>query len=96
VDPSTVISSDMGMDFSGDYADSAELAGALATSPTVRECFARHLFRSAAATSGIDVQPSEDSFVAAWKGDPDAEPGSIVNSLVTYVTSPLFAYRRAQ
>ncbi len=96
VDPSTAISLDMGMDFSGSYADSAELAAALAASPSVRECFARHLFRSAAATSGVAVQTSEDAYVAAWKKDPLAEPGSIVQAIVTYVTSPLFAYRRAQ
>jgi hypothetical protein len=92
----TTVTSDMGMDFSGTYADSAELATALSESAVVRACFARHLFRSAAAASGVEVQPSEDSFVRLWEKDPVAEPGSITQSIVAYVTSPLFVYRRAQ
>jgi len=92
----TSVTTDMGMDFSGTYADSAELATALASSEVVRACFARHLFRSAAAVSGTAVQASEDSFVTAWQNDPAAEPGGIVASILNYVSSPLFLYRRAQ
>jgi hypothetical protein len=96
INSETTITSDMGMDFSGTYADSADLAIALSQSAVVRACFARHLFRSAAASSGPAVQPSEDSFVRIWQADPLAEPGSIVESIVTYAKSPLFVYRRAQ
>jgi len=92
----TSVTSDMGMDFSGTYADSAELATALSASSVVRACFARHLFRSAAAASGVTVQPSEDAFVAAWQADAVAEQGGIVQAITNYVASPLFMYRRAQ
>jgi hypothetical protein len=92
----TTVTSDMGMDFSGTYQNSEELALALAQSPSVRACFARHLFRSSAAVSGPGVQLSEDSFVESWRANPSAEPGGIANAILAYVESPLFAYRRAQ
>ncbi|HEY3497279.1 MAG TPA: DUF1592 domain-containing protein, partial [Polyangiaceae bacterium] len=92
----TEVPDTLGFEFSGEIADSAELAAALAESAVVRACFARHLFRSVAATSGETFVPSEDAFVEAWKRDPNAEPGSIVNSIRTFIASPLFQYRRAQ
>lgn len=96
VNSATTVTSDMGMDFSGDYANSDELVLALAQSPSVRACFARHLFRASAAVSGTAVQASEDSFVQAWAANPNAEPGSIVQAILAYAASPIFAYRRAQ
>jgi hypothetical protein len=95
VDSATSVTSDMGMDFSGDFANSDELALALSQSAAVRACFARHLFRSSAAVSGTAVQASEDAFVEAWRADPAAESGSIVQAMLAYVASPIFAFRRA-
>jgi hypothetical protein len=92
----TTVTSDMGMDFSGTYQNSDELALALSQSPAVRACFARHLFRSSAAVSGPAVQASEDDFVETWQNDPAAEPGGINASIIAYAASPLFAFRRAQ
>jgi hypothetical protein len=48
------------------------------------------------AVSGTAVQPSEDSYVTAWRADANAEAGNIVASILAYVRSPIFAYRRAQ
>jgi hypothetical protein len=92
----TEIPVDLGLEFSGTMADSADLATALSESVLVRTCFARHVFRSVAATSGEAFVPSEDAFVAAWKADPEAEPGGIINTILTFVESPLFQYRRAE
>lgn len=96
VDSATSIEPDFGLAVSGEFAHSGELAQALSESAEVRACYARHLFRSVAAASGASVKKSEDAYVAAWSANPAAEPGSIIESLVTFVTSPLFAYRRAQ
>lgn len=96
IDSTTSMEADLGLPISGAFANSAELAQALSESPEVRACYARHLFRSVAAASGASVKKSEDAYIAAWSANPAAEPGSIMESLVTFVTSPLFAYRRAQ
>lgn len=94
VDSSTTIA--VGADFDGDYADSNELAAALAASPTVHECFARHAFRAAAGRSGESMAESEDYFVSQWSelaGDP---AGNLKQILKTYVESALFTHRRAE
>jgi hypothetical protein len=96
VNAATTVTADMGMGFTGDFANSEELALALSENAEVRACFARHLFRSSAAMSGPAVQPSEDAFVEAWRANPAAEPGSIVEAILAYAASPVFAYRRAQ
>ncbi|HVJ15498.1 MAG TPA: DUF1592 domain-containing protein [Polyangiaceae bacterium] len=83
-----------GTDFDGDYADSNALALALAESASVRSCFARHVFRASAGTSGALAQASEDAFVAAWQADPTAASGNISETLIAYAKSPLFAQRR--
>jgi cytochrome c peroxidase len=94
VDSSTTVA--VGADFDGDYADSNELALALAASPTVHECFARHAFRAAAGRSGESMVESEQYFIDQWKhlsGDP---AGNLKQILKTYVESALFTHRRAQ
>jgi hypothetical protein len=95
VDPSTDVPTDMNMGISGTFANSGELAAALAASPSVVSCFARQLFRNAAARSGDAVQPSEDSFVAEWRANPDAATGRITSSVLAYATSPILSHRRA-
>jgi hypothetical protein len=47
-------------------------------------------------TSGTAYLSSEDSYVTAWRADAGAESGRIIDSLLAYIKSPLFAYRRAQ
>lgn len=92
----TATTLELGLDFDGNYANSDELAAAISQSPTVRACFARHLFHAMTGSSGTAYQPSEDSYVAAWRVDSEAESGKIIESILAYVKSPLFAYRRAQ
>ncbi len=84
----------VGADFDGAYADSNELAVALAASPTVRSCFARHMFRASSGTSGTAAKASEDAFVEFWASQPLAEQGNIAETLIAYVKSTLFAQRR--
>ena len=96
VDSSVVIS---GTDFDGAYPDSNALAQAMSTSPQVRECFARHVYRALAATSVPELKPSEDDFVKHWQttlatdgsGKADAK---IIPTLVSFITNASFAYRR--
>jgi len=96
------------LDFNGDYADSNQLAAALANSATVRECFARNIFRASAGRSADDVKAAETAFINYWKTVPAPAPdanhptpataaeGSILEALRAIVTSPNFTLRRAQ
>lgn len=86
----------VGADFDGTYANSDELAVALSKSASVRECFAKHMFRAAAARSDATVKASEDAFMKAWHALPAAEQGNILQTVMTFVKSPLFQYRRAE
>jgi hypothetical protein len=90
----------VGADFDGKYADSNALAEALAASPTVRECFARYMFRAAAARSvdshgATDTAASEDAFLAEWRALPEIERGNVMDTLDAYVSSRLFTHRRS-
>ena len=98
VDATTVI--DVNRDFDGAYPDSNALAEALANSPDVAECFARHLFRAAAARSAdsrgkAENDSSEDAFIAEWYQLPEAERGNVVDTLSVFVSSRLFSHRGA-
>lgn len=94
VDSSVVVT--RGGDLDGPYADSNQLARALSQSDTVRECFARFMFRAAAATGDSFATPGEKEFVALWKTSPAAAQGNIVDTLVAYVKRPTFATRWVQ
>jgi len=106
VDSQTTVK--LNVDFDGDYANSDQLASALATSATVRECFARNVFRASMGRSGDDVKAAETAFVNYWKTVPAPAPdathptpasaaeGSILEALRSVVTSPNFTLRRAQ
>ena len=90
-----------GTDFAGSYPDSNALVKAMSTSPQVRECFARHVFRALAATSAPELAPSEDDFVKYWgttTAGPDGKVDDvyIIGTLTAFITSPSFNYRRAQ
>jgi hypothetical protein len=96
VDSTTVVQ--VGADFDGEYAQSNALALALAVSPTVHECFARHLFRAASARSmdggASDAASSEEAFIAQWRELPELERGNVVDTLSAFVGSRLFTHRR--
>jgi hypothetical protein len=82
-------------DFDGHYADSNQLATALAESTKVRECFARFMFRAAAAAGDGAATPGEDEFMRAWRATPAAAQGKIVETLISYTKGPGFALRGA-
>jgi hypothetical protein len=91
----------IGTDFDGPYADSNALVAAMSHSSQVRQCFARHVFRALSGTSAIELQPSEDDFVKYWTttaltGTGAEQDTDLVGTLSAYITSPSFAYRRAQ
>jgi hypothetical protein len=82
-------------DFDGHYADSNDLAAALAVSADVRECFARFMFRAAAGTGDGAATPGEAEFIQAWRGIPAAAQGGIVETLISDVKGPGFVLRGA-
>ncbi|HEU5075172.1 MAG TPA: DUF1588 domain-containing protein [Polyangiaceae bacterium] len=92
IDSSTEIS--MGSDFDGTYADSNQLAEALANSPTVRSCFARHIFRATVARSDDSVSAAEDAFIQELEAMPAEQQGNVMDTLIAYVSGPLFTHRR--
>ena len=82
-------------DFDGHYADSNQLAAALAESPNVRECFARFMFRALTGEGDGAATPGEEEFITAWRATPATAGGSIVETLISAVTTPGFAVRGA-
>jgi hypothetical protein len=91
VDSAVVVEVEAGFD--GPYADSNELARALAASDTVRECFARFMFRAASATGDSAATPGEKEFIDFWHTLPEAAGGSIVETLIAFVKGPNFGLR---
>jgi hypothetical protein len=85
-----------GMDFDGAYADSSALVLKMATSPSVRACFARHLFRASAANSEQSNRPVEESFVSIWNTLAPDRQGNILEVLVAWLGSDTFVQRRSQ
>ncbi|HYP88631.1 MAG TPA: DUF1592 domain-containing protein [Polyangiaceae bacterium] len=98
VDSSVVVA---GTDFDGSYPDSNALATALSTSPQVRECFARHVFRALGATSDPALSPSENDFVKYWnttlpKANDKVTDAYIIGTISAFLSNPSFNHRRAQ
>jgi uncharacterized protein DUF1592/uncharacterized protein DUF1588/uncharacterized protein DUF1595/uncharacterized protein DUF1587 len=102
VDSTTTVASSL-IDLGGSYADSAQLATKIAGSDAVRQCFARYMFRYAAARSGANAAHDaadaaervvEDAFVATWKGLPAAAQESLIEVLAAYAGSPSFVTRQ--
>jgi len=83
-----------GFSFDGNYQDSMELVTQLAAGRELQSCFARHLFRHAAArnTEGEGV---EAAFLASVEGLPASSQGKFADVLKAFVASDLFAVRRA-
>jgi hypothetical protein len=94
IDSTTTLA--VGMDFDGSYTDSSALVVKMATSPSVRACFARHLFRASAATSDRASQSTEESFITAWNALPPEKQRNIVDVLATWLSSDAFVQRRAE
>jgi hypothetical protein len=81
-------------DVAGPVAGAAELAGRLGASDDVRRCFARHVFRFAAAEVDAD---HEDTFVTGvWSGMDDPQRAMVKEVFVALAASELFVLRRAQ
>ena len=93
VDATTTV--EVNMDFDANYNDSNEMAVALANSAVVRQCFARHIFNAAAASSGAEVAEAERAFLAAWQQLSPEDQGNVFETLAAFVQSPLFTHRRS-
>ena len=93
VDSSVVVA--LGGDLDGAYTDSNQLAMALGESDSVRECFARFMFRAATGTGDSFATPGEKEFIALWRATPAAVRDNIVETLIAYVKSPTFTTRAA-
>jgi Protein of unknown function (DUF1592)/Protein of unknown function (DUF1588)/Protein of unknown function (DUF1595)/Protein of unknown function (DUF1587) len=102
VDSATTVASSL-VDLGGDYADSAHLAATIASSNAVRQCFARYMFRYAAARNGANAamdpadaaeRAAEESFVATWNALPADAQGSLIEVLVAYAGSTPFVTRQ--
>jgi hypothetical protein len=74
------------------FADSAELARAVAASEELATCAARQIVRFAA---GSDAPELEDSFVQNTRQLPVSERRSLVGLMLAYVESDAFAWRAA-
>jgi hypothetical protein len=83
-----------GSDLDGTYADSTELAAALAQSQSVKTCLARQIFHSATARSDGSIAGAEKAFVELWQQLPAEQQGRLADVLVAYIRSPLFVQRR--
>jgi hypothetical protein len=84
------------MDFDGAYADSNQLARALAQSESVRACLARFMFRAAVGNSSSALDDYEEAFITYWKSIPKAALGNVLETLIAYVRLPTFTQRRPQ
>jgi hypothetical protein len=82
--------------FDGPYADSNQLAAALAGSEAVRACFARFMFRAGAATGKPAGVLAETEFLKVWRATAAAARGDIVETLIAFVKRPSFTQRRRQ
>ena len=90
VDSTTMLSA--GYSFDGSYADSTDLALKLADSKELQACFARQLFRFAAARSDAEAESSFMTQVAAL---PDGARGKFAELIVAFIGSDAFVQRGA-
>jgi hypothetical protein len=90
VDGTTLLNA--GYSFDGSYADSAELAMKLAGSKELQTCFARQVFRYAAARTDADA---EAGFMAQVAALPDAARGKFAELIVAFIASDAFVQRGA-
>jgi hypothetical protein len=69
------------------------LALRVADSPEVRSCFARQLFRYAAARSDASAQAAEAGFLDSVMALPAGARGKFAELIVAFVTSDAFIQR---
>jgi hypothetical protein len=84
-----------GYPFDGHYADSSALVVRMAQSPDVSACFARKLFRYAAASSDADTQGVEAAFLASASALPAGAQGKFADVLLSFIASDAFVQRGA-
>jgi Protein of unknown function (DUF1592)/Protein of unknown function (DUF1588)/Protein of unknown function (DUF1595)/Protein of unknown function (DUF1587) len=82
-----------GYSFDGNYADSAELALRLADSKELRTCFARQVFRYAAARSDAAAKGAEASFMSTVAALPAGAQGKFGELMVAFIASDGFVQR---
>jgi hypothetical protein len=82
-----------GLGLDGPYPDSAALALKIAQLPTVQQCFARHLFRFAAARSDNLSAAAEDAFMTTANALPAGVQGKFADVLLSFISSPAFVQR---
>jgi hypothetical protein len=92
VDSAVVV--DQRTEIDGRYADSNQLAAALAGSEAARACFARFMFRAGTATGKPAGRVAEAEFLNEWHANPAAAEGNILETLIAFVKRPSFALRR--
>lgn len=85
----------IGQSFDGTYADSVDLVTKLAQSPELKACFARHMFRYAAARSDASAQGAESAFMTSAQALPASAQGKVNEVLLAYVGSSAFMQRGA-
>jgi hypothetical protein len=83
------------LSFDGSYADSAALAAQIAQSSELAGCFARHVFRNAAARN-TDGEGAEAAYLQAASSLPAADRGKLAELLLAFIGSDLFVMRGAQ
>jgi hypothetical protein len=82
-----------GQGFDGSFADSNELARTLAASETVKECFARFMYRAAAADGDSAATLGEPEFIDFWKTLSAEQRDSLQETLIAFVKQPDFGWR---
>ena len=81
-----------GFSFDGAHPDAAALMMQIASSRELRECFATHLFRHAAARN-TETEKVEGAFLAQVAALPDGAQGKFADVLLAFVGSDLFIQR---
>lgn len=92
IDTATTVTG-TGTDLDGDYPDSNVLALVMASSPSVRACMARQLFRASTGHSDASGRGAEDNFVTVWRQLPADKQSSLMETLVAWVRSDGFVAR---
>ncbi|MFO0547750.1 MAG: DUF1592 domain-containing protein [Polyangiaceae bacterium] len=82
-----------GTDVDGPFANVGELVDRLADSDEVKQCFARNILRFSAARTSPEL---EDSFLARWAELPAPAQTNLVEAIVAFVRSDMFAQRSFQ
>jgi hypothetical protein len=83
-----------GLSFDGNYTDSGALSMQIAQSTELASCFARHLYRSAAARN-TEGEGSETAYMQQAQALPAGVRGKVEDLLLAFIASDLFVTRGA-